>query len=90
MAWFAMLFTAGMGIGLVYFSVTEPVTHFTSPPVGDGGTPAAAEEAVNLTFFHWGLHPWAIYITLGLALAFFAFRRGVAAETFSRTLPDNR
>ena len=87
MAWFAMLFTAGMGIGLVYFSVTEPVTHFTSPPVGDGGTPAAAEEAVNLTFFHWGLHPWAIYITLGLALAFFAFRRGLPLRPSAALYP---
>lgn len=86
-AWFAMLFTAGMGIGLVYFSVSEPVTHFTSPPVGEGGTPAAAEEALNLTFFHWGLHPWAIYITLGLALAYFSFRRGLPLRPSAALYP---
>ncbi|HSL01366.1 MAG TPA: BCCT family transporter [Rubrobacteraceae bacterium] len=76
-AWFAMLFTAGMGIGLVYFGVAEPVAHFNSPPVGEGGTDQAAREAMNLTFFHWLLHPWAIYIVLGLALAYFSFRRGL-------------
>ncbi|CAN5180889.1 choline BCCT transporter BetT [soil metagenome] len=76
-AWFAMLFTAGMGIGLVYYGVAEPMAHFTSPPVGRGGTPEAARQAMNLTFFHWGLHPWAVYIVLGLALAYFGFRRGL-------------
>jgi choline/glycine/proline betaine transport protein len=76
-AWFAMLFTAGMGIGLVYFGVAEPVLHFTSPPVGEGGTEQAAREAMNLTYFHWLLHPWAIYIVFGLAAAYFSFRRGL-------------
>ncbi|MBW3601553.1 MAG: BCCT family transporter [Actinobacteria bacterium] len=76
-AWFAMLFTAGMGIGLVYFGVAEPMAHFASPPVGQGGTGEAARQAMNLTFFHWGLHPWAVYIVLGLALAYFGFRRGL-------------
>ncbi|MBK0868784.1 BCCT family transporter [Saccharopolyspora sp. HNM0986] len=77
LAWFAMLFTAGMGIGLVYFAVSEPVAHFLEPPVGPGGTDAAASNAMNLTFFHWGLHPWAIYIVLGLSLGYFTFRRGL-------------
>ena len=75
LAWFAMLFTAGMGIGLVYFGVAEPVAHFTAPPVGEGGTQAAAREAMNLTYFHWLLHPWAIYIVLGLALGYATYRK---------------
>jgi choline/glycine/proline betaine transport protein len=76
-AWFAMLFTAGMGIGLVYFGVAEPVLHFTSPPIGEGGTEQAAREAMNLTYFHLLLHPWAIYIVFGLSAAYFSFRRGL-------------
>lgn len=77
LAWFAMLYTAGMGIGLVYFAVSEPVTHFTDPPTGGGGTEADATQAINYAFFHWGLHPWATYIILGLSLAYFSFRRGL-------------
>ncbi|NYH77827.1 choline/glycine/proline betaine transport protein [Actinopolyspora biskrensis] len=77
MAWFAMLFTAGMGIGLVYFAVSEPISHYLDPPTGPGGTAEAVPEAMNLTLFHWGLHPWAIYIVLGLSLGYFAFRKGL-------------
>lgn len=77
LAWFAMLYTAGMGIGLVYFAVAEPITHFTSPPTGSAGTEMAATRAINYAFFHWGLHPWATYIVLGLSLAYFAFRKGL-------------
>ena len=87
LSWFAMLFTAGMGIGLVYFGVAEPVAHFTSPPVGEGGTDAAAREAMNLTFFHWLLHPWAIYIVFGLSLAYFSFRRGLPLRPASAFYP---
>jgi choline/glycine/proline betaine transport protein len=60
-SWFAMLFSAGMGIGLMFFGVAEPVMHYLSPPVGTPETVAAAKEAMRLTFFHWGLHAWAIY-----------------------------
>jgi choline/glycine/proline betaine transport protein len=76
-SWFAMLFTAGMGIGLVYFGVAEPVLHFSSPPVGEGGTAQAAQQAMNLTYFHWLLHPWAVYIVFGLSVGYFSFRRGL-------------
>jgi len=76
-SWVSMMFTAGMGIGLVYYGVSEPIAHFKSPPVGDGGTVQAAEVAMNYTFFHWGLQPWAIYIVLGLALGYFSYRRGL-------------
>jgi choline/glycine/proline betaine transport protein len=76
-SWFAMLFTAGMGIGLVFYAVSEPVNHFLSPPTGEGGNPEAAQQAMNYTFFHWGFHPWAIYIVLGASLGYFSFRRGL-------------
>lgn len=80
-SWFAMLVSAGMGIGLMFWSVAEPMRHFAEPPPGLGsgiaaGTPAAAKLAMAVTFFHWGLHPWGIYALVGLALAFCYFNRG--------------
>ena len=69
-AWFAMLFSAGYGIALLFFGVAEPVMHFSTPPVGDPGTVAAAREAMKITFFHWGLHAWAIYAIVALILAY--------------------
>ncbi|MBA2441203.1 MAG: BCCT family transporter [Rubrobacter sp.] len=86
-AWFAMLFTAGMGIGLVFWGVGEPVFHFQSPPVGEAETEAAAQNAMNYTFFHWGLHPWAVYILLGLSLGYAAFRRGLPLRPSSIFYP---
>jgi choline/glycine/proline betaine transport protein len=77
LSWFAMLFTAGMGIGLVFYAVSEPVYHFLNPPTGEGGSPQAASDAMNYTFYHWGIHPWAIYTVLALALGYFSFRRGL-------------
>ncbi|MDH3603614.1 MAG: BCCT family transporter [Candidatus Tectomicrobia bacterium] len=77
-AWFAMLFSAGMGIGIMFWSVAEPVFHYKSPPLGaSGATPEAAQVAMAATLFHWGLHAWAVYAVVGLALAFFAFNRGL-------------
>lgn len=77
MSWFAMLFAAGMGIGLMFWSVAEPVGYFTNwygtPLNTPGGTPEAARMAMGATMFHWGLHPWAIYAVVGLSLAFFTF-----------------
>ena len=73
-AWFAMLFSAGMGIGLVFWSIAEPILHYQSPPSGAGGTPAAARQAMIYTFYHWGLHAWAVYVVLGLSVAYFSFR----------------
>jgi len=87
LSWFAMLFSAGMGIGLLFFGVAEPIQHYTLPPVGTGGTVEAAREALPLTFFHWGLHAWAIYIVVGLALAYFAFRRGLPLSIRSALYP---
>ena len=74
-SWFAMLFSAGMGIGILFWSVAEPLFHFTDPPVSGAGGPAAAQEAMGITFLHWGLHAWGIYALVGLALAFFSFNR---------------
>ncbi len=78
-AWFAMLFTTGMGIGLVFWSIAEPMYHYMSPPFGEAETAEAAELAMRYTFFHWGLHPWAIFALVGMALAYFQFRKGMPA-----------
>ncbi|MCC9166530.1 BCCT family transporter [Pontibacter harenae] len=74
-SWFAMLFSAGMGIGLLFWSIGEPINHFLTPPLGEPGTPAAARQAMNFTFLHWGFHAWAIYALVGLALAYFTYSR---------------
>lgn len=78
-AWFAMLFTTGMGIGLVFWSIAEPMYHYMSPPFGEAETAEAAEIAMRYTFFHWGLHPWAVFTLVGMALAYFQFRKGMPA-----------
>ena len=76
-SWFALLFAAGMGIGLVFYGVSEPLSHFASPRPGVTGTEdQLAQQALTQTFLHWGLHAWAIYVVLGLALAYAIHRRG--------------
>ncbi|MGI5132593.1 BCCT family transporter [Pseudonocardia sp. CA-107938] len=77
-SWIAMMFSAGMGIGLMFFGVAEPLSHFTSPPPGTvaKGSPEALDVAMATTLFHWTLHPWAIYAVVGLAIAYSTFRRG--------------
>ncbi|WP_229510697.1 MULTISPECIES: BCCT family transporter [unclassified Massilia] len=87
LSWFAMLFSAGMGIGLLFFGVAEPIQHYALPPVGEGRTIESARQAMVLTFFHWGLHAWAIYIVVGLGLAYFAFRRGLPLTLRSGLFP---
>jgi choline/carnitine/betaine transport len=78
-SWIAMMFSAGMGIGLMFFAVAEPISHMTAPPAGTerAGTEAAAQQAMAISYFHWALHPWAVYAIVGLALAYFTFRRGM-------------
>ena len=78
-SWIAMMFSAGMGIGLMFFAVAEPISHLTAPPAGTAraGSEAAAQQAMAISYFHWSLHPWAIYAIVGLALAYFTFRRGM-------------
>ncbi len=75
-SWFAMLFSAGMGIGLVFWGVAEPLNHFVNPLTIEGGTEAAKDFALTKSFVHWGLHPWANYAVLALALAYMQFRKG--------------
>ncbi|MFJ6651635.1 BCCT family transporter [Microbacterium sp. NPDC091313] len=77
LSWFSLLFAAGMGIGLVFYGVSEPLSHFVSPRPGVEGTPAQlAQSAMSQTFLHWGVHAWAIYVVIGLALAYAFHRRG--------------
>ena len=94
MAWFAMLFTTGMGIGLVFWGVAEPVTHLHEPrsaelAPGENAEPSAAavSEALASSFFHWSFHPWAIYIALGMSLGYFAFRKGLPLRPASALYP---
>ena len=76
--WFSMLFAAGMGIGLIFWGVAEPLSHYMDPPEQiDAQTGQAATFAMRYSFFHWGLHPWAIYIIMSLSIAYFSFRRGM-------------
>jgi choline/carnitine/betaine transport len=77
-SWVAMMFSAGMGIGLMFYGVSEPITHFATPPPGTGaaGNPEATQNAMATTLFHWTLHPWAIYAVVGLAIAYGVYRKG--------------
>lgn len=86
-SWVCMMFTAGMGIGLVYYSVAEPIAHFKNPPLIAGGTEQAAVDAMNYTVFHWGFHPWALYSLLGLALGYFSFRKGLPLKPAAAFYP---
>ncbi|RKQ37349.1 glycine betaine uptake BCCT transporter [Oceanobacillus halophilus] len=91
LTWFAMLFSAGMGIGLVFWGAAEPLMHFYTPPFGEGGTEEAAKNAMKYSFLHWGFHPWAVYATVALALAYFKFRKqapGVVSSILSPLFGD--
>ncbi|WP_462322231.1 BCCT family transporter [Halochromatium sp.] len=74
LSWFAMMFSAGMGTGLVFWGVAEPVMHWSDPPFAATAEGGPVREALRLSFFHWGFHPWAIYIVFGLSIAYFHFR----------------
>jgi choline/carnitine/betaine transport len=94
-SWIAMMFSAGMGIGLMFYGVSEPLSHFTSPPPGTvaAGDPAALDVAMATTLFHWTLHPWAIYAVVGLAIAYSTFRRGrrqLISSAFAPLLGEHR
>lgn len=86
-AWFAMLFSAGYGIALLFFGVAEPVLHFAAPPEGAPETVNSAKQAMQIAFFHWGFHIWAIYGLVGLVLAYFAFRHGLPLSIRSALYP---
>ncbi len=86
-AWFAMLFSAGMGVGLVFWSVAEPLNFFAEPLEAVSGSPAAKEFAFAKVFLHWGIHPWANYAVMALALAYMQFRRGKSGLISSLFIP---
>lgn len=86
-SWFAMLFSAGYGIALLFFGVAEPVLHYAMPPEGAAQTVDAAKQAMQIAFFHWGFHIWAIYGLVGLVLAYFAFRHGLPLSMRSALYP---
>jgi glycine betaine transporter len=85
-SWVSMMFATGMGIGLMFWGVAEPLTHFNAPPLGEteAGSPDAAADAMQYAYFHWGFHPWAMYAVIGLAIGYFAYRKGYG-NTISAT-----
>jgi choline/glycine/proline betaine transport protein len=87
LTWLSMLFAAGMGIGLMFFGVAEPLMHYLSPPTAEKGTVAAVQEAMKMTFFHWGLHAWAIYAVVALVLAYFSYRHNLPLTLRSALYP---
>ncbi len=86
-SWFAILFGAGMGIGLVFWGIAEPISHYISPPFGEGQTTESALIAIRYSLFHWGLHPWALYSLFGMMIAYFGFRRGLPQLPSSTLYP---
>ena len=87
-SWFAMLFGCGMGIGLVFYGVAEPISHYVSPTAGiDPMTDAAANFAMRASYIHWGIHPWSCFVIVGLALAYFQFRKGKPGLISSTLIP---
>jgi len=86
-SWISMLFAAGMGIGLMFFGVAEPLMHYLSPPTAQTGTVEAVQEAMKMTFFHWGLHAWAIYAIVALVLAYFSYRHNLPLTLRSALYP---
>ena len=85
--WLSMLFAAGMGIGLMFFGVAEPLMHFLSPPTAEAGSIDAVREAMKTTFFHWGVHAWAIYAVVALILGYFAYRQNLPLTLRSALYP---
>lgn len=86
-SWIGMLFSAGIGIGLVYWGTAEPLYHYMAPPLGEPETIEAAKQAMSISFLHWGLHAWAIYTIVALSLAYFHFRRGLPLSIRSTLYP---
>lgn len=76
-AWLSMLFNAGIGLVLMFYSVAEPILHFSNPPYGETGTLLAAKNALNISYLHWGFHGWTVYALMGLAISFFAYNKGL-------------
>lgn len=88
LSWFAMLFSAGMGIGLVFWGAAEPLSHFAiNTATTEPGSQEAFRESMRYVFFHWGIHAWAIYAVVGMSLAYFQFRKGLPGLISSTLLP---
>ena len=86
-SWLSMLFAAGVGIGLMFYGVAEPVVHYLRPPVGAGAAVGGENQAVNLTMLHWGFNAWSVYALMALVLAYFSFRRGLPLTLRSAFYP---
>ncbi|MFB6348062.1 BCCT family transporter [Moraxella marmotae] len=86
-SWIGMLFSAGIGIGLLYWGTAEPLYHFVAPPKAEPETMAAAVDAMKISFLHWGLHAWAVYAVVALSLAYFHYRRGLPLSIRSVLFP---
>ncbi|MEE2949922.1 MAG: BCCT family transporter [Pseudomonadota bacterium] len=86
-SWTAMMFSAGIGIGLLYWAVAEPLFHFSSPPIGQAETAESAKQAMVISFLHWGWHGWGIYCIVGMALAYFHYRQGLPLSIRSALYP---
>lgn len=86
-SWLSMLFAAGVGIGLMFYGVSEPVVHFLNPPVGEGLAAGGENQAINLTMLHWGFNAWSVYALMALVLAYFSFRRGLPLTLRSAFYP---
>lgn len=87
LSWIGMLFSAGIGIGLLYWGTAEPLYHFMTPPMGEAKTVEAAKQAMNISFLHYGIHAWAIYAVVALSLAYFHYRRGLPLSIRSTLYP---
>ncbi|MGB0765360.1 MAG: BCCT family transporter, partial [Luminiphilus sp.] len=87
LSWFSMLFAAGIGIGLMFYGIAEPVMHFLAPPVGEGATSVAAAKAIQISYFHWGFNAWATYAVVAMVLAYFAFRHDLPLTLRSAFYP---
>ena len=87
LSWFGMLFSTGIGIGLLYWGTAEPLYHFMSPPMGQAETVEAAKQAMSISFLHWGIHAWALYCVVALSLAYFHYRRGLPLSIRSVLYP---
>ena len=87
LTWFAMLFSCGMGIGLVFWGVSEPVWHYMGPPYGAAESAESARLALSYSFFHWAIHPWAIYAVVAGSLAYFTYRKGYPMLLSSTLVP---
>lgn len=86
-SWIGMLFSAGIGIGLLYWGTAEPLYHFVAPPIASPSSVDAAKDAMTISFLHWGLHAWAVYAIVALSLAYFHYRRGLPLSIRSALYP---